>query len=139
MVFCGLSFCVQLKKIKFHFRTESKGNASRFCIRNGFFQQASGITDKRAPIWMGNAAEHANNSAVFRSPGKYHQGIRFWMEQQIRFGFIAEACNGRTVNGNAIGKSPRQFIWHDGDIFLFAKNVAKRQTDEFDIFFLDIL
>lgn len=88
---------------------------------------------------MGNAAEHAHNSAVFWSPGKYHQGIRFWMEQQIRFGFIAEACNGRTVNGNAIGKSPRQFIRHDGDIFLFAKNIAKCQTDEFDIFFLDIL
>lgn len=64
-------------------------------------------------------------------------GIRFWMEQQIRFGFIAEACNGRTVNGNAIGKSPRQFI-HMMEIFVCQKR-CKMPNGWIWHLFLDIL
>lgn len=53
--------------------------------------------------------------------------------------FVAKAANGRSVNGNALLKSAWKLLGHNGNVFLFAKYVAKFQTNKFYIFFLHIL
>ena len=40
---------------------------------------------------------------------------------------------------DAVLKCTRQLGRHDGDVFLVAENIAKRQTDKFDIVFLNKL
>ena len=61
------------------------------------------------------------------------------MQEQVRTHRPAKACNGRGIKGNAIGKRPPQLLGHDGDVFLFPRNITKSQADELHILLLHIL
>ena len=70
---------------------------------------------------------------MFRPPGQNRQGIRVGMQEKVGMALIAEACNGRRVEGDTIFKCPLQLLRVDGDIFGPAENIAESQADELHI------
>ena len=61
------------------------------------------------------------------------------MEEQIGMHLIAEAGDGRGIDGNTVLKSPLQLLGHDGNILIASVYIAEGKADEFHILLLDIL
>ena len=57
-------------------------------------------------------------------------------QEQVGNVHVMKTANGVCIKGNAVFKCRRQFICHDGDIFLRSEGIAKTEANEFDIVFL---
>ena len=130
---------IQLEEIKLLFCAKEELKTFFGSFFNGLLQNHTGIIFKRSTIWVCNVTEHPHHTAFFWSPGQRHEGVRFWVEKQIRVGFITKSVNRRCINGNAISEGFWKLIGHNGYIFLFSKYVTEGQTDKLHILFLDIL
>ena len=107
--------------------------------RHGLLQNAAGIVDEQIAVLIRNGAEHPNHAAMLGPPGQNGDGCTVRVQKQIRMYLIAEAGNGGSVNGNAVFEGPLQLVGHNGDIFRPALYITEGQSNEFDIFLLNIL
>ena len=71
-----------------------------------------------------------------RPPGKNGKGRRIGDEKQIVVGGL-QPRDGCCVKRKPLLKSALQFRWHNGDIFLNAKNIAEGKTDKLYVVFFD--
>ena len=90
-------------------------------------------------VRVSDGAEHLYHLAATGSPGQNIERGGNGVQEQVRTHRPAKACNGRGIKGNAIGKRPPQLLGHDGDVFLFPRNITKSQADELHILLLHIL
>ena len=127
---------IQFEQIELHFRAEGEGVAGSFRVVDRLLQQGTDITFKGGAVRIGDGAEHSGHLAVFRPPGKDGEGIGVRVQKQIRAGLIAEAGDGRSVDGNATGEGPIQLRRHNGNVFRFSGHIAECQPKEFHILLL---
>ena len=73
------------------------------------------------------------------TPWKHRERGRIRVEHQVGVSFITEASDGRCVKSNAVLKGARKLTRHNGNILLFAVNIAKRKTDKLHVLLLYVL
>ena len=135
---CGVPVVVCLEKIEFAVVSERAGNAIVSGVFDGILENAAAVRFKGRAVRISHITEHADNTAVGRSPGKYGERGRIRMEKQIGFLIFAEAVDIGAVKGKTFGKGAPKFAWHDGNVFLGAINVDEGKPYETDIFLLNI-
>ena len=73
------------------------------------------------------------------SPREDGDGIRLGMEPNVYSVIAAEARYIRSVDRIALFERSVELSGLDGDILLYAENIAKGEADELNVLFLDIL
>ena len=135
----GFPILVQFEQIELQFRAEGEGIACFRRICDGTFQNASGVVGEPAAIRIGDGTHHPHHPAMLRPPGKHRNGGGVRVQKQVGMNLVAEACDGRCIDGDAIAKSPFQLLGHDRDVFWLPMDITKCQTDELDILLFDVL
>ena len=73
------------------------------------------------------------------SPREDGDGIRFGMKPNVYAVIAAKAHDISGVDRIALFKRSMELRRLDGDILLYAENIAKSKADELNVLFLDIL
>ena len=101
----------------------------------GALQQRAAVALKRAAVRVAHAAEQPPDAAFAGAPGQDGKGGKVRRQKQVRLRHMAEARHRRSVERDALLGRMAQLAGHDGDVFLHAEHIAKRQANELDIVF----
>ena len=130
---------VALEQVKFTFGAEFAGQIAFACAAYGLPEQETAVPGKGLAVGLTDFAVKAHDTSLTGPPGQDRERGGIGEEQKIASIRGSEARKGGCVKADALAEGTRQLAGHDRDVLLYAEDIAKGETDELDIIFLDEL